>query len=98
MLLGSPKGTDLEGVRDVLVAAPRELRLRRCALLAEHLGGLLLGAVLHHHHLLLIKLLQLTVSTRRYHRRIVVLFSFISHHVHKLLLGEAIIDLAAGLV
>jgi hypothetical protein len=96
VLLGSPKGTDLEGVRDVLVAAPYELCLRRCALLAEHLG-LLLGTVLYHQHLLLIKLLQLTVSTRS-HRSIVILLSFIGHHVHELLLGEAIINLSAWLV
>jgi len=98
VLLGALKGTDLECVRDALVAGPRERRLGRCALLAEHLGGLLLGAVLDHHRRLLIKLLQLPVSIRGNHRRIIVLLSFISHHVHKLLLGEAIIYLAAGLV
>lgn len=59
MGLHANEGTDLEGMRDVLMASP--YKRCRCALRIKHLGSLLLRVVLDNNCLRLIKLLYLTV-------------------------------------
>jgi len=93
--LRANKGTHLESLRNVFMAGPYERC--RCALGIKNFCSLLLGVALDNNCLLLIEFLNLTVPTR-YHRRIVVLLTLISHHLHKLVLVEAVDDLSIGLV
>ena len=85
---------DLQGVRDVLVAIASKGGGR--ALLIKHFG-LLLRIVLHHHGLRRVKIVYSSRISAN-HGRVIELVPLILHDMHKLVLGQAIVNLATWLL
>ena len=85
----------LECLGDVLMAGTCRERRRR-PLLIKHFR-LRLRVVLHHHGLRLIKIFERPICAA-HDSAIVKLVALVLHHVHQLLLGQSIVDLAARLI